>query len=177
MIQKAGLRSLSKMDIKTKEKGGKASSKEKTKGEANGRRRTRQALKTRRMEKGTVLAEKVLNKLILLVGQRLCKQLTPQLGFWLRESPGDKKANLVQRCVCFPSGSLLPSPTPCLAWGLLRGHTFSACHTELGTRAPGWSPAAEDWSQTTLPRRGPPLFDCLWTEHHTQAIALPKPVL
>ena len=70
-----------------------------------------------------------------------------QLGFWLHESPGDVKANPGQRCVCFPSGSLPSLPRHCLAWGLLSGHTFSVCHTELGTCAQGRSWAAKDRSR------------------------------
>lgn len=43
------------------------------------------------------------------------------------KSPGDGRANPVQRRVCFPSGSLLSLPKHCLVWGPLRGRLFSAC--------------------------------------------------
>lgn len=74
----------------------------------------------------------------------LCRQLTPQLGFWLHKRPGDRKASPVQRGVCFPPGTLLSLPKHCLVWGPLRGHIFSVCHTGLGTCAQGCSWVAED---------------------------------
>lgn len=70
--------------------------------------------------------------------------------FWLHGSPGDMKVNPMQRCVCFPSGSLLCLPKHCLVSGLLSGHTFSVCHTGLGACAQGLSQTAKDRSQFPL---------------------------
>jgi hypothetical protein len=53
----------------------------------------------------------------------LCRWLTPQLGFWLHQSPGDMDANPMQRCACFPSASLLSLPK-LPGMGMAKGHTF-----------------------------------------------------
>lgn len=141
VIQKVGLRSLSEIHIKTKEEGRKESPGKRAK-------KRNEWLKEEGLDRyweNLHCSHKAGAEQMHPAGRAAiwCRQLTPQLGFWLYRSPGDRKANPVQRCVCFPSGSLLSLLKHCLVWGPLRGHIFSMCHTAMGTCAQRCNQAAE----------------------------------
>lgn len=96
MIQKAGFRSLLKT-VKERRRKETESPGERTRGEVRGRGRKDEA-GTRIIF--TVHRKQVLNECILLVGQRWATQAADSPAWLLAsESPGEVKANPMQRCV------------------------------------------------------------------------------